>query len=106
MIEEAGEGILLYVCPRGRTSLLDEFTGPGNPADSGAATSRATDSQLRDFGLGAQVLAHLGVRTIRLLTNHPRRIVGVAGYGLQIVDCLPIRAAAKVVPLRERESEG
>jgi 3,4-dihydroxy 2-butanone 4-phosphate synthase/GTP cyclohydrolase II len=106
MIEEAGEGILLYVYPRGRTSLLDEFVGRGNPADSGPAPSRATDSQLRDFGLGAQVLAHLGVRTIRLLTNHPRRIVGVAGYGLQIVDCLPIRAAAKVVPLRERESEG
>ncbi|HVR64765.1 MAG TPA: 3,4-dihydroxy-2-butanone-4-phosphate synthase [Polyangia bacterium] len=105
MIEEAGEGIMLYVYPRGRTSLLDDFNGrTGGPEVTAAGPS--SESRLRDFGLGAQVLAHLGVRSIRLLTNHPRRIVGVGGYGLHIVECLPIRAAAKVVPLRERESEG
>jgi 3,4-dihydroxy 2-butanone 4-phosphate synthase/GTP cyclohydrolase II len=48
------------------------------------------------------VLAHLGVHKIRLLTNNPRRIVGVEGYGLHIVECVPIRAPVKVVPLRER----
>jgi 3,4-dihydroxy 2-butanone 4-phosphate synthase/GTP cyclohydrolase II len=58
---------------------------------------------LRNFGLGAQVLAHLGVRTIRLLTNHPRRVVGVEGYGLHIIECLPIRAPVKVVPLPDRK---
>jgi 3,4-dihydroxy 2-butanone 4-phosphate synthase/GTP cyclohydrolase II len=69
------------------------------PPASPAATSR-----LRDFGLGAQVLIDLGCGKIRLLTNNPRRVVGASGYGLDIVECLPIRAAAKVVPLREHEA--
>ncbi|MEA2695931.1 MAG: 3,4-dihydroxy 2-butanone 4-phosphate synthase / cyclohydrolase [Myxococcales bacterium] len=113
MIEEEGEGILLYVYPRGRASLLEDFANQtkavvAQPSSSSsqALASPARETRLRDFGLGAQVLAHLGVRAIRLLTNHPRRIVGVGGYGLHIVECLPIRAAAKVVPLRERENEG
>ena len=105
MIEEAGKGVLLYVFPRGRASLLADFqaaAGGHHPAaGDGAASSR-----LRDFGLGAQVLAHLGVRSIRLLTNHPRRVVGLEGYGLHIVECLPIRAPAKVVPLRESGTRG
>ena len=106
MIEEAGEGVLLYVYPRGRASLLDDFVGQTGAPEAAALAAANNESRLRDFGLGAQVLAHLGVGTIRLLTNHPRRIVGVGGYGLHIVECLPIRGAAKVVPLRERESEG
>jgi 3,4-dihydroxy 2-butanone 4-phosphate synthase/GTP cyclohydrolase II len=106
MIEEAGEGILLYVYPRGRASMLDDFAAQTGAVDTAALAAAASESRLRDFGLGAQVLAHLGVRTIRLLTNHPRHIVGVGGYGLQIVECLPIRGAAKVVPLRERENQG
>jgi 3,4-dihydroxy 2-butanone 4-phosphate synthase/GTP cyclohydrolase II len=47
------------------------------------------------------VLAHLGVRTIRLLTNHPRRIVGIGGYGLEVVECVPISPAGRVVALRD-----
>jgi 3,4-dihydroxy 2-butanone 4-phosphate synthase/GTP cyclohydrolase II len=97
LIEEAGKGVLLYVFPRGRASLLSELGG--QPAEGAAAA--AVEPRLRSFGLGAQVLAHLGARRIRLLTNHPKRIVGVAGYGLQIVECLPIGAPAKVVRLRE-----
>jgi len=104
MIEEAGEGILLYVCPRGRASLVDDFTAlAAAPAPAAAASAARVESRLRNFGLGAQVLAHLGVRTIRLLTNHPRRVVGVEGYGLHIVECLPIRAPVKVVPLPDRQ---
>ncbi|HEX3698781.1 MAG TPA: 3,4-dihydroxy-2-butanone-4-phosphate synthase [Polyangia bacterium] len=106
MIEEAGEGILLYVYPRGRASMLDDFAAQTGAVETAQLAAAAGESRLRDFGLGAQVLAQLGVRTIRLLTNHPRHIVGVGGYGLQIVECLPIRGAAKVVPLRERENEG
>src|SRR6185295_15742286 len=71
MIEEAGKGILLYVFPRARATMLSDFqttTAAEPPA------TRAADSRLRDFGLGAQVLAHLGARAIRLITNHPRRI--------------------------------
>jgi len=110
LIEEAGKGVLLYVFPRGRASVLAEFqftfANPltaGGAGEGGAAASGASEPRLRNFGLGAQVLAHLGVGRIRLLTNHPRRIVGVAGYGLEIVECLPIGAPAKVVRLREQE---
>ena len=101
MIEEAGKGILLYVLPRGRASLVDDFHAALASPAPGAAPS-GSSNRLRDFGLGAQVLAHLGVHKIRLLTNNPRRIVGVSGYGLHIVECVPIRAPVKVVPLREK----
>jgi 3,4-dihydroxy 2-butanone 4-phosphate synthase/GTP cyclohydrolase II len=102
MIEEEGKGILLYVLPRGRASLVDDFQAAlARPAASAGGPS-GSGQRLRDFGLGAQVLAHLGVHKIRLLTNNPRRIVGVQGYGLHIVECVPIRAPVKVVPLREK----
>jgi hypothetical protein len=55
---------------------------------------------LRDFGLGAQVLHELGVRQLRLLTNNPRRIPGLEGYGLEIVERVPIRPLGEVTPLR------
>jgi 3,4-dihydroxy 2-butanone 4-phosphate synthase/GTP cyclohydrolase II len=106
MIEEAGKGVMLYLLPRGRASVLAEVRSLfGGGAEAGAAAA-AADSRLRNFGLGAQVLAHLGVQRIRLLTNHPRRIVGVAGYGLEIVECLPIGEPAKVVRLRKVEGDG
>jgi 3,4-dihydroxy 2-butanone 4-phosphate synthase / GTP cyclohydrolase II len=102
LIEEAGAGILLYVFPRGRASLLAEFEALGPHGEPGAGAAPGVgEARLRNFGLGAQVLADLGARRIRLLTNHPKRIVGVAGYGIQIVECLPIGALAKVVRLRE-----
>jgi 3,4-dihydroxy 2-butanone 4-phosphate synthase / GTP cyclohydrolase II len=94
LIEEAGKGVLLYVFPRGRVSLEAEL-------GLKPTVSEPSDPRLRNFGLGAQVLAHLGVRTIRLLTNHPRRIVGIGGYGLEVVECVPIKPAARVVSLRE-----
>jgi 3,4-dihydroxy 2-butanone 4-phosphate synthase/GTP cyclohydrolase II len=104
MIEEAGKGILLYVFPRARATMLSDF--PDVPISRPQAPSQppapaATDSRLRDFGLGAQVLTHLGARAIRLLTNHPRRIVGLQGYGIEIVECVPLRPAARVVALRD-----
>ena len=93
MIEEAGRGIMLYVYSRARTSLLGRLGGPQSVA--------AQQARLRDFGLGAQVLAHLGARTIRLLTNRPRPIVGLGGYGLEVVECVPIKPPGRVVALRE-----
>jgi 3,4-dihydroxy 2-butanone 4-phosphate synthase/GTP cyclohydrolase II len=101
LIEEAGKGVLLYVFPRGRASILKELGG--QQQSNGDAPADATEPRLRHFGLGAQVLAHIGARRIRLLTNHPKRIVGVEGYGLHIVECLPIGAPAKVVRLRESQ---
>jgi 3,4-dihydroxy 2-butanone 4-phosphate synthase/GTP cyclohydrolase II len=113
MIEEAGAGILLYVFSRGRASLLSDFRSmfeapasapPSDP--SASAPGPARPPALTDFGLGAQVLAHLGVRRIRLLTNHPRRIVGLGGYGLEIVECVPIRPAGRVVAFRNAGGGG
>ena len=102
MIEEAGSGILLYVFPRGRLSLATELRAFG-----AAATGEPVRAPvLTDIGLGAQVLAHLGVRSVRLLTNHPRRIAGLAGYGIEVVECLPIRTGSRVVPLRDTGDAG
>jgi 3,4-dihydroxy 2-butanone 4-phosphate synthase/GTP cyclohydrolase II len=103
LIEEAGAGILLYVVPRGRSSLASElraYGGGGAVSEPAAGRTGDRASALTDIGLGAQVLAHLGARTVRLLTNHPRRIVGLAGYGIEVLECLPIRPSARVVPLR------
>jgi 3,4-dihydroxy 2-butanone 4-phosphate synthase/GTP cyclohydrolase II len=99
MIEEAGSGVMLYVFSRARTSLLGRLGG----ASSAAANEQA---RLRDFGLGAQVLAHLGARTIRLLTNRPRPIVGLGGYGLEVVECVPIRPPGRVVALHDAAGGG
>ena len=97
MIEEAGSGIMLYVYSRARTSLLGRLGGP--------PSSAAVQARLRDFGLGAQVLAHLGAKTIRLLTNRPRPIVGLGGYGLEVVECVAIRPPGRVVALHDAASE-
>jgi 3,4-dihydroxy 2-butanone 4-phosphate synthase / GTP cyclohydrolase II len=93
MIEDAGRGIMLYVYSRARTNLLGRLAG--------APSAAAQQARLRDFGLGAQVLAHLGARTIRLLTNRPRPIVGLGGYGLEVVECVPIRPPGRVMALHE-----
>jgi 3,4-dihydroxy 2-butanone 4-phosphate synthase/GTP cyclohydrolase II len=98
MIEEAGSGILLYVHARGRTSLSTRLGG--NAAATAAAAAATQQARLREFGLGAQVLAHLGVRRIRLLTNHPRQIVGLGGYGLEVVECVAIRPPGRVMALK------
>jgi 3,4-dihydroxy 2-butanone 4-phosphate synthase/GTP cyclohydrolase II len=49
------------------------------------------DMDLREYGLGAQILADLGLKTIRLLTNNPRKVVGLEGYGLEIIEQVPIK---------------
>jgi 3,4-dihydroxy 2-butanone 4-phosphate synthase/GTP cyclohydrolase II len=92
LIEEAGAGILLYVVPGGR------------PA--GGAGAERFDPRLRAFGLGAQVLAHLGARRMRWLTNHPRHIVGLGGFGLEVVECVPIRPTGRVIALRDAGGKG
>jgi 3,4-dihydroxy 2-butanone 4-phosphate synthase/GTP cyclohydrolase II len=101
MIEEAGKGILLYVFPRARATMMSDFQNLSPSSSPSSSSSEAADSRLRDFGLGAQVLAHLGARAIRLLTNHPRRIVGLGGYGLEVVECLPLRPTGRVMALRD-----
>ncbi len=101
MIEEEGKGVLLFVLPHGQSFL----GAPPRRSDGAPVPDPGAVTPLRDFGLGAQVLAHLGVRTIRLLTNTPRRIAGLLGYGLSVVECVPSRPPAVVLPIREEEAQ-
>jgi 3,4-dihydroxy 2-butanone 4-phosphate synthase / GTP cyclohydrolase II len=95
-IEQEGSGVIVYVPSRG--SLMDELREltarrASSSAEGGAASadSFAHAGTLREYGLGAQVLRELGLRKIRLLTNNPRKIAGIEGYGLEVVASVPLR---------------
>ena len=89
MIQDEGRGVFLYVYPPGGAPLQPEFRAR---ILKEAMPTPSSEHLLRDFGLGAQVLHDLGVRRLRLLTNHARRIPGLEGYGLEIVERVPITA--------------
>ena len=89
IIDAAGRGVLLYVFPTGRFTVRDDLRAHllrrGDSLPSG--------NKLRDFGLGAQVLRELGVKSMRLLTNNPKKIAGLTGHGLHLVESIPLIAA-------------
>ncbi len=90
-IEAAGRGALVYIAPSG--DILRELEGWREATPSVApvaASARSNDPPLREFGLGAQVLVDLGLHRIRLLTNSPRKIAGIHGFGLDVVEHLPL----------------
>jgi 3,4-dihydroxy 2-butanone 4-phosphate synthase/GTP cyclohydrolase II len=92
-IDEAGCGVFLYVHARGRSSLAKSFeklVGGRAVAGGGAQRPDQSSEALRDFGLGAQVLADLGLSEIRLMSNNERRIVGIEGFGIHVVERVPI----------------
>ena len=97
MIEAEGRGVFLYVYSAGSAQLWPDFRTRILGETQAAASS---EHLLRDFGLGAQVLHACGVRKLRLLTNNPRRIPGLEGYGLEITERVPIRTTAEVTTLR------
>ncbi len=98
-IEQAGTGILVYMRQEGRGIGLAPKIHAYKLQEQGLDTVQANEKlgyavDLRDYGLGAQILVDLGVRKIRLLTNNPRKVVGLEGYELEIVEQIPIRSAA------------
>ncbi|MFV1952085.1 MAG: bifunctional 3,4-dihydroxy-2-butanone-4-phosphate synthase/GTP cyclohydrolase II [Nitrospinota bacterium] len=102
MISDEGSGVLLYLYQEGRGIGLVNKLKAYSLQDEGKDTVQANEilgfkPDLRDYGIGAQILANLGVGRIRLMTNNPRKIVGLEGYGLKIVD----RVSIEVIPRKD-----
>ena len=93
--QKAGRGVLLYLRQEGRGIGLVHKIMAYQLQDQGKDTVEANEAlgfkaDQRDYGIGAQILVELGVRRMRLMTNNPRKFVGLEGYGLEIVERLPL----------------
>lgn len=96
MIDEAGVGVIVYLRQEGRGIGLVHKLKAYALQDSGMDTVQANEAlgfraDLRDYGIGAQILLDLGLSSIRILTNNPKKIVGLDGYGLSVTEQVPIQ---------------
>jgi 3,4-dihydroxy 2-butanone 4-phosphate synthase/GTP cyclohydrolase II len=110
MISENGNGVLLYMHQEGRGIGLANKLRAYMLQDQGSDTVEANTAlgyppDLRDYGIGAQILVDLGVRKLRLLTNNPRKIIGLEGYGLKIAERIPLEIKPNSINRRYLETK-
>jgi 3,4-dihydroxy 2-butanone 4-phosphate synthase/GTP cyclohydrolase II len=95
MVEDEGRGLVLYMNQEGRGIGLLNKLKAYKLQEQGRDTVEANlelgfGMDERDYGVGAQILRHLGISKIRLISNNPKKRAGLLGYGLEIVDCVPV----------------